>query len=243
MMRRKVDCSVPHAQPFPVSVPLSLIENKKSSRLAIKTYWHTSTNRLCGSCADIGPNGGLHRLEETQTTFTARHQWPGAQFSSIGDGHDGRFVGNQATSTTRGKGARRAPWLFEIGVETTMHNELEERSVQHPSRAREGFYPSDIRQLARLVERAQRKERWRRSRAVRSAAIARAIRDIERALGAHIVRRERRGRQWLFLIKDGEVAVRLHVPTCRSFDELAQPLEVEVIRPDLLDVQALNSVQ
>ena len=120
--------------------------------------------------------------------------------------------------------------------------EQEERSV-NPSRARErqALYPSDVRRVARAIEREQRRVRWRKARSRRSLSIARAIAHIKRALGSTFVRRERRASAWVFFADSANPieAALLHVPPCHTLEELQAPLRIEVLRPDLVDEQAL----
>lgn len=138
---------------------------------------------------------------------------------------------------------RRAPRAFG-DTDGRLEEMLEQKegSVK-PSRARErqALYPSDVRRVARAIEREQRRARWRRARSMRSLSIARAIAHIKRALGSAFVRRERRGSAWVFLADPANPveAALLHVPPCHSLKELQAPLRVEVLRPELVDEQAL----
>lgn len=92
--------------------------------------------------------------------------------------------------------------------------------------------------FAHRLQRVVNKSHWRRLRQRRASFLAALLRAIQRALGSHYSHRERRGRIWhIFAVENGEVveAVRVHMPAQHREKDFKVPLDIQALRPDLID--------
>jgi hypothetical protein len=116
-------------------------------------------------------------------------------------------------------------------------------------REREGMPWSEVgamRQLVKAVGRAHRQSSWRCGVQQRTTAVSRAVRLIEGALGPLLVRRERRGAEWLFFTRLGtEVfgSVSLQLPPSRTLGDLRMPPSVRLLEPGVLGDDVLDRLQ
>ena len=98
---------------------------------------------------------------------------------------------------------------------------------------------------ARTLKRAVNRSAWRRMVAVRTAAISKAARAAERALGDKFFDRQKEPCAWVLRARVGETlvpAIRVVWTPLRRFDEARPPVEVVLLRDDFVDSKALGAV-
>lgn len=93
------------------------------------------------------------------------------------------------------------------------------------------------------LTRQMKRVRWRDMMARRSSAIARALKVCEVALGPRYVEREKVGAAWVLRVEaERELvdAIRVQWTHLQSFQESPSPLDVVVLRPDIVDTAILH---
>lgn len=107
----------------------------------------------------------------------------------------------------------------------------------------------ELDQLVRSVEVARQctnKVRWQTLVQRRTTSISRLLRRLQRASGAGYRCRVKESGIWRVLaLHDGTLTVvaEVPVPGARTFTDLLRPIQVRIIRPDLLDAEALKDVK
>lgn len=97
--------------------------------------------------------------------------------------------------------------------------------------------------FARHAIRAARKQTWRSRQAWLSSSTSRVLRALERVLSEKYASRRKERRRWIIEahVDDGVVDVVLVVlPDVRRMDDFRRPLEVVVLRPDVVDEDCIR---
>ena len=104
---------------------------------------------------------------------------------------------------------------------------------------------SSLRRLARALRSVGRKRQWRRLVQLRTSFIAASLRAIARAAQHRFAGRSRDGDGvWAVFATEADdtvvLAARFCPPKVRTPKDFAAPMPVEIVRPDLFDVQRLE---